>query len=132
MRINNIVAGSCSRMVFHRYIKEPEKLAWILTPVQSYQMGVQDLMETCLYKMRQALERLNMDSAKDLSAVMRIYEAFDKRVNGDYKQTINKSEKKEIKFSSSTEFLTKDKIENEMKNLGINNNDVVIYDENEK
>jgi len=66
MRINNVIAGVCSRQVFHNYCSDPEKMAWILTPVQSYQMGVQDILETSLFKMREGLEKLDMKSDKNL------------------------------------------------------------------
>jgi len=65
-------------------------LAWILTPVQSYDTAMDDLMETCLYKMRQAIDKLHMTESKDIQAIMKVYEAFDKRKHGEYTQRIEK------------------------------------------
>jgi hypothetical protein len=77
---------------FKKIISDPVNMAWILTPVQSYKTGVQDIMETCLYKMREAIKKMPVTEAKDVAALMRVYEAFDKRAHGDYTQKIEKRE----------------------------------------
>ena len=64
----NIVAGVCSLRLFKAYLGDVEKLAWVLTPVQSYTMGVQDVLETCLYKMRQALDNVSIYNSQGLNA----------------------------------------------------------------
>jgi hypothetical protein len=124
IRTNNIIAGVCSRMVFRDYMKDPNKAAWLFTPVQSYTMGVQDVMETCLYKMRQGIENLPMDSVKDVNTILKIYEAFDKRVHGEYTQDI----KKTVEYKGAP-VQTEKQIEQKMRELGINNNVVEVYDE---
>lgn len=128
MLLPNIIAGVCSMTVFKTYLNDIEKVAWILTPVQSYNMGVQDILETCLYKMREGLESIDMSSVKDMNTVMKIYEAFDKRVHGDYEQKITK----EVKYTGTSGILEKGDVDNKMKELGINNNTVVVYDEEKK
>ena len=121
MLMNNIVAGVCSRNTFRAYTRDPEKLAWILTPIQSYQMGVQDILETCLFKMREGLDNLDIEKAKDVALIMKIYEAFDKRLHGDYAQNI----KKTVEYKGPVD---SGKVAEKMKELGINNNKVVVYE----
>lgn len=122
MQTNNIVAGVCSISVFKDHMRNPDKMAWLLTPVQSYQMGVQDVLETCLYKMRVGLEKLNMDTVKDMNTIMKIYEAFDKRVHGEYTQNI----KKEVQYKGA---VSPESVQDKMKKLGIQNNTVVVYND---
>lgn len=86
IRIENMLATICSKRVFRRVLTKSPNVAWILTPPQNYADGVRDVIETCLHKMRMALTQLDISDTKDLSAVLKIYEAFDKRVHGDYVQ----------------------------------------------
>lgn len=125
MLMPNVIAGVCSMRVFKTYLNDIEKVAWILTPVQSYNMGVQDILETCLYKMREGLEKIDMSSVKDMNTVMKIYEAFDKRVHGEYEQKITK----EVKYTGTGGVLSNDQVKDKMAELGINNNTVVVYNE---
>lgn len=128
MLIPNIIAGVCSMRVFREYMRDIQKLSWILTPVQSYNMGVQDILETCLYKMREGLEKIDMSSVKDMNTVMKIYEAFDKRVHGEYEQKITKK----VEYSGGVKgILSDNQVQHKMAELGINNNTVVVYDNKE-
>lgn len=124
LRVNNIIAGVCSVPTFRSHCKDPKKLAWILTPVQSYQSGVQDILETCLHKMRLALDKADVKTTKDLNIVMKIYEAFDKRVHGEYAQKIQK----EVTYRGVPR-KGMDQIKEKMKELGIKNDNVVEYKE---
>tara|TARA_R110002020_G_scaffold65847_2_gene173507 strand:+ start:193 stop:861 length:669 start_codon:yes stop_codon:yes gene_type:complete len=90
MTMSRVLKGICQPDQFKKILKEHEKLAYILCPVKSYEIQVQDFLETSLFKMRQGLDRIQIESSKDLLAVLKVYEVFDKRVNGDYKQTVNK------------------------------------------
>ena len=129
MRIQHIVSGICTVNTFKNMLKDDVKtLAWILTPVQSYQIGMQDLLETCLYKMRKAVDKLSMSDTKDLSTVMRVYEAFDKRMHGDYTQKV--IEKKEITVENKTK--NKEVEFQEMEKLGINNNVIEVKNDKEE
>jgi len=92
MQLYPILKGICSVTTFKKIISDPVSLAWILTPVQSYDTAMDDLMETCLYKMRQAIDKLHMTESKDIQAIMKVYEAFDKRKHGEYTQRIEKKE----------------------------------------
>ena len=86
--IASIAKGVCNDQQFKRIIKDPEKLSYILTPVTNYAIAVQDLMETSIYKMREALEKIDIQESKDLNAILKIYEVFDKRTFGDYKKKV--------------------------------------------
>lgn len=121
----NVIAGVCSMRVFKTYLNDIEKVAWILTPVQSYNMGVQDILETCLYKMREGLEKIDMSSVKDMNTVMKIYEAFDKRVHGEYEQKITKK----VEYTGTGGVLSNDQVKTKMAELGIVNTNVVSYEE---
>lgn len=127
MLLPNVIAGVCSMRVFKTYLQDIEKIAWILTPVQSYNMGVQDILETCLYKMREGLEKIDMSSVKDMNTVMKIYEAFDKRVHGDYEQKITKK----VKYEGTSGILEPKQVKDKMRELGIINDKVVVYDKGE-
>lgn len=120
LKINtaNIVRGVCSISLFKEFCKDELNLAWILTPVQSYQSQAQDVMETALYKMREGIEKMDMTDVKHLNTVIKIFEGFDKRLNGEYKKTI---EVKKTEITSSPE------VKKEMEVLGINNDVVVEY-----
>ena len=89
MQMFRVVKGICSLNTLKTLVSDPINLGWILTPVQSYHTGVQDVLETCLYKMREGLENMSVSSAKELTSIMKIYEAFDKRVHGDYRKEVN-------------------------------------------
>lgn len=87
MSIPKIIAGICSVPVFRSIMANPTKAAWILTPVSAYSIGVEELMETTLSKLRKKIDSVDINSTKDLSVLLKIFEVFDKRVHGDYKQT---------------------------------------------
>ena len=81
---------------------------------------MQEITETCLFKLRQGLEKVKIESVKDLAAVLKVYETFDKRLHGDYVQ------KKEVKLEGSVEQINTSNINiaNELTNLGISNDEV--------
>ena len=87
MSIPKIVAGICSVPVFRTIMSNREKAAWILSPVSAYAIGVEELMETTLSKLRKKLDTVDINDTKDLAILLKIFETFDKRVHGDYKQT---------------------------------------------
>lgn len=97
--IRSIVNGICIPEVFIRILADKSKLAFILTPIVNYEIQVHDFLETSLHKMRTALDKIEIESSKDLLAVLKVYEVFDKRVNGDYKKNINKTVTVENKTS---------------------------------
>jgi len=86
MSIPRIIAGICSVPVFRSIMANREKAAWILTPVSAYSIGVEELMETTLSKLRKKIDQVDISSPKDLAILLKIFETFDKRVHGDYKQ----------------------------------------------
>lgn len=98
---SRLIRGICSESTFLRYIRDPFSLAWILTPITSYEKQMQETLETCMYKLRTVLDvELVRDGVLDTKAanlVMKVYEMFDKRINGDYKKndtlTIEKKER---------------------------------------
>lgn len=93
INMNTVTKGICEPMMFMKHIKDQRNLAFILCPIVNYETQVHDFLETSLFKMREGLDKIEIESSKDLLAVLKVYEVFDKRVNGDYKQTI----KKEVK-----------------------------------
>jgi hypothetical protein len=99
--------GICSESVLKSIVKDPEKFAYILTPINSYQIAVQDLLETSMYKIRKALDEVDIVTTKDLNTVLKVYEAFDKRIHGDYKKNIAIEANENVKdnFGSSKELL---------------------------
>lgn len=119
MKMNKIIAGVCTMRTFTFICKKPENIAWILTPVSNYQTGVQDILETCLFKMRQGLEKLDMTDVKHINAVSKIYESFDKRVHGDY---VKREEKRVEHVRTDND---------DIKKLG-GNEDIVVEYNNEK
>lgn len=87
--IYRVAKGICNPQQLQKYMMNPEYMAYILTPIKSYEIQVHDALETALFKLRTSLENIEITNAKDLSTVLRVYETFDKRVNGDYKKNIN-------------------------------------------
>lgn len=124
MNLKNICSGTCSLNLLKSYIDDPMHLAWILTPVQSYNSQAQDVMETAMYKLRQGLEKLEMTDVKELNTVIKIFEGFDKRMHGDYKKQV---EVKEVRAVPAPDT----EIKKEMTNLGIDNDVVVEYSKEE-
>lgn len=96
LSVNSICKGICQAQVFSKIVRDPEKLAYILNPVAGYEIQIEEFLETSLYKMRQGLENIEIKDAKDLNAVLKLYEVFDKRINGDY----TKKEKKYVKIDN--------------------------------
>ena len=70
-----------------------------------------------------------MTDTKNMNTVLKIYENFDKRVHGDYEQKITKK----VEYSGGVKgILSESQVQNKMAELGVNNNTVVVYSENEK
>ena len=88
MSVSRITSGVCSFPIFKKTMANREKAAWILTPVSAYSLGLEELMETTLSKLRKKIDSVDINSAKDLSVLLKIFETFDKRVHGDYKKTV--------------------------------------------
>lgn len=103
IRVSTVAKGVCNPEIFKKIIMKPENLAFILCPIVNYEVQVQDFLETSLYKMRKGLDNVKIETSKDLLAVLKVYEVFDKRVNGDYKQVIKKEVKHVTEPKSSSE-----------------------------
>ena len=118
--MGRVISGVCSLNLMKTMLSDVNNLAWVLTPIQSYDTQVQEITETCLFKLRQGLEKVKIESVKDLAAVLKVYETFDKRLHGDYVQ------KKEVKLEGSVEQINTSNINiaNELTNLGISNDEV--------
>lgn len=103
--MNTVVKGLCDPLAFINMMKDPKNLAYILCPVAGYEIQVQDFLETSLWKMREGLQNIQVESSKDLLAILKVYEVFDKRVHGDYTQKVEKNinvkSKHETQFKSS-------------------------------
>jgi len=116
MALNNILNGICTINASKKLLSDPVNMAWLMTPIQVYDMQVQEITETLLYKMRTAVGKLKIENTKDLNTLMKMYEMFDKRVHGDYVQKIESKKIVENKKS----------VINEMEKFGINNNTVTV------
>ena len=103
MSVTRIIAGVCSIPVFRSIMANREKAAWILAPVSAYSIGVEELMETTLSKLRKKIDSVDINSSKDLAVLLKIFETFDKRVHGDYKQVKEISVKNETVPGSSSD-----------------------------
>lgn len=122
LNMANVMQGVCSGALLREFFKDELQLAWILTPVQSYQSQAQDVMETAMYKMREGLENMDMTDIRELNTVIKIFEGFDKRLNGEYKKSIEITKKQEINTPD---------VKKQMTELGINNDVVVDYGKEE-
>lgn len=92
--IKRALGGLVSEMTLKRMFMEPMKIAWILTPIASYDSMIQETMETAMSKLRECLDceivvvrdgRKQLDT-KAAGILLRIYEMLDKRKMGDYEQ----------------------------------------------
>lgn len=89
-----IIDGVCQPAYWNEVLKDPLLLAWVLTPVQSYQRQIEDVMETSLSKLREVLTHgsvLKANGKIDVGAAqlyVKIFEMFDKRVHGNYTQKV--------------------------------------------
>lgn len=103
MSVTRIIAGVCSVPVFRSIMANREKAAWILAPVSAYSIGVEELMETTLSKLRKKIDQVDISSSKDLAILLKIFETFDKRVHGDYKQVKEVTVNNNVNTGSSSD-----------------------------
>lgn len=104
MSVLKMSAGTCSVPILKKIMANREKAAWIVTPISAYNLGVEELMETVLHKLREKVDTVDINSSKDLSVLLKIYETFDKRVHGEYKREDTlKIENKASQFQDSSE-----------------------------
>ncbi len=94
IRTPDIYKGICQQGYWEEVVDDPNLLAWIMTPVQSYQRAVEDIMETSLSKLSEVVTKGRLvlpDGSIDMklaTILIKIYEIFDKRVHGDYTKKI--------------------------------------------
>lgn len=91
--VKRIHAGICSAEMWNKEYCKPKRLAWILTPVSSYQASMEEALEFSIAQMRKMLEAplFKEDGRLDTAAantIIRVFSILDQRVHGAIVQKI--------------------------------------------
>ena len=109
INISNVYNGVCVREYFYgRYLRMPEKVAWLLSPPAQYQIKVEEALAYGMDQLRDILEMENLDAKgrpniKLLELKAKITDMLDKRKHGMHVQKVeNKTMALHINTSDKT------------------------------
>lgn len=134
MQLSRVYSGLVAKDKFYKnYITCPKKMAWLLTPVTSFQTSMQEVLETITSQLR-TIANLDLVDEKGkvnipaANIMIKLFELVDKRVNGAFLQrieqkslTINKSipSTQETGFGDDIDLITlkREILENKLKEI---------------
>lgn len=102
--LGNVVAGVCTQAVLNHYLKNPRKVAWLLTPPASYVTVAEEALTFGLERMRDILEMDPMGpdgklNTKLMELQAKIVTMLDNRLKGGVVQRV---EQKTVGLNIST------------------------------
>lgn len=98
MEMTSIIRGIISEDYFYNvYVKNPERLAWMLIPPKSYTVKLTDMLEVGLDQLRETLELPHIEGGKVntklLELKLKITAMMDLRLNGAIAQKVQIEQK---------------------------------------
>lgn len=93
MHIHNVYQGVCSRMQFYRVIQDRVRMAFILTPPESYTISVEEALLQGVRRLREILEfplydKKGNPNTKVAEVIVKTYAMLDMRVKGAVVQRV--------------------------------------------
>ena len=109
VQMNRVYAGVCDGgYFFGKFLKSPSRVAWLLTPVQSYERRLEEGLEYGITKLRAILDQDAGKNVKLMELQAKIVMMFDMRLKGGHTQrmesktlNINVSDKKAIEAAEN-------------------------------
>ena len=87
IKLQDLIAGICTYPIFEKYMKTPEKVAWLMCPPVNYAVLAEEALMFGLNQMREILEEPNREPNGKLNSALighklRIVALLDARVRG--------------------------------------------------
>lgn len=107
----NVYAGVCTHAYFeNKYLKIPEKVAWLLTPPASYEVVLEEALQFGIEQLRETLSLPHLKDNGEIDVKMielkaKIFAMLDMRKHGMYTQKI-KQESLNINVTDATKLAT--------------------------